>query len=192
MVVSSDLTNTFTEKLTCEQPHWYVMRDLKRSNAKLPAYQMLDKRQIKVFTPMVWKLTIERGKRIRKHVPFMQSLLFVYATRQVIDPIVEVVDTFQYRFLRHTNRVPMTVRDEDMDRFIKAVESADNPCYYIPEEITPNMIGRHVRIVGGPLDGYEGLLQKIQGSRIKRLFIDLPSLLTVSVEVQPEYIQLLK
>ena len=53
------------------------------------------------------------------------------------------------------------------------------------------MIGRKVRIVGGPLDGYEGNLQKIQGAHVKRLFVELPNLLAAAVEVQPEYIQFL-
>ena len=83
----------------------------------------------------------------------------------------------------------MTVRESDMQRFIHAVESSENPCYYTPEEISADMIGRKVRIVGGPLDGYEGNLQKIQGAHIKRLFVELPSLLAAAVEVQPEYIQ---
>ncbi|MEF9987415.1 MAG: transcriptional regulator, partial [Bacteroidales bacterium] len=32
--------------------HWYVMRDLKRFNAKLPAYKHLQNEHIEVFTPM--------------------------------------------------------------------------------------------------------------------------------------------
>ena len=58
-----------------------------------------------------------------------------------------------------------------------------------PEELTPTMVGKKVRIIGGPLDSYEGRLQKMQGSQVKRLFVELPSLLAVSVEVNPEYIQ---
>ena len=54
------------------------------------------------------------------------------------------------------------------------------------------MIGKAVRIVGGPLDGYEGRLLKLQGSRIKRMFVELPDQLIVAVEVQPEFIQLLE
>ena len=54
------------------------------------------------------------------------------------------------------------------------------------------MIGKQVRIIGGALNGYEGRLQKLQGSHIKRLFIELSSLLTASIEVQPEFIQLVK
>ena len=79
-----------------------------------------------------------------------------------------------------------------MRRFVHAVKSSENPCYYTPEEISADMIGKKVRIVGGPLDGYEGRLQKMQGSRVKRLFVEIPSVLTASVEVQPEFIQFLK
>lgn len=35
-----------------EKTHWYVMRDLKRANASLPAYKLLEKEKIEVFTPM--------------------------------------------------------------------------------------------------------------------------------------------
>lgn len=170
---------------------WFVMRDLKRRNAKQPAYKLLDGLVAKVFTPMVWKLAVRNGKRIREKVPFMQNLLFVHDTRLAVDPIVEKYDTVQYRYIRGGYKIPMTVREADMQRFIHAVNSTENTRYYKPEEITPDMIGRKVRIVGGPLDGYEGNLQKMQGARTKRLFVELPNLLAAAVEVQPEYIQLM-
>lgn len=171
---------------------WFVMRDLKRVNAKLPAYQMLGDMGIEVFTPMVWKLVMKHGKRIPQKVPFMQDLLFVHGSHEVLDPIVEKVSTLQYRFLRDGKRTPMTVGDADMERFIKAVEATENPCYYAPNDIKPDMVGKYVRVIGGLLDGYEGRLQKLQGSRVKRLFVELPNLLTVAVEVQPEFIQIVK
>ena len=171
------------------KPQWFVMRDLKRSNARQPAYRMLEGMGIEVFTPMVWRLSVKQGKRIREQAPFMQDLLFVHDTRRNIDPVVERAGTLQYRYVRGGYRMPMTVRDTDMDRFIRAVRSAENPCYYTPDEISADMIGKKVRIIGGALDGYEGHLQKMQGSRVKRLFIELSGILAASVEVQPEYVQ---
>ena len=167
---------------------WFVMRDLKRRNAKLPAYKLLDGMVKKVFTPMVWRLVTRHGKRSKEEVPFMQDLLFVHDTRQAVDPIVEKYDTVQYRYVRGGYKIPMTVREADMQRFIHAVESTENTRYYTPEEITSDMVGRKVRIVGGPLDGYEGNLQKMQGARTRRLFVEIPNLLAAAVEVQPEYI----
>ena len=37
-------------------PQWFVMRDLKRRNAKLPAYQQLADSGMEVFTPMMWQI----------------------------------------------------------------------------------------------------------------------------------------
>lgn len=39
--------------LVGDQPKWYVMRDLKRANAKHPAYKILGEMNMKIFTPMV-------------------------------------------------------------------------------------------------------------------------------------------
>lgn len=179
-------------KETTELRQWFVMRDLKRGNAKQPAYKLLGELKIRFFTPMVWKLRIRQGKRVRQQVPFMPDLLFVYDSRKVLDPLVEQIATLQYRFVKGGNHQPMTVRNADMERFIRAVDAMNNPCFYTPEEINPDMLGKKVRSVGGLLDGYEGCLQKMQGSRIKRLFVELPNLLTATVEVQPEFIQVLR
>ena len=67
----------------------------------------------------------------------------------------------------------------------------DSPRYFLVEELTPAMYGRMIRIEGGPLDGYEGRLLSIRGSRVKRLIVEIPGLLVAAVEVDPEYIRLL-
>ena len=170
---------------------WFVMRDLSRSNAKLPAWEMLRARHIRHFTPLVWRMASRGGKQAPKQVPYIQDLIFVYGTREVLDPLVERVRTFQYRYLRHTWREPMTVPDQDMERFIRAVESTHSPRYYTPEEVTPEMRNRPVCIVGGPLDGYTGTLVTVRGSKRKRLLVEIPMLLAAAVEVEPEYIKLL-
>ena len=61
----------------------------------------------------------------------------------------------------------------------------------VVEELTPAMYGRMIRIEGGPLDGYEGRLLSIRGSRVKRLIVEIPGLLVAAVEVDPVYIRLL-
>ena len=170
---------------------WFVMRDLKRPNAKLPAYKFLAEQGLEVFTPMTWRLSVRHGKRIREERPFLPDLLFVHCDRSLLDPLVELVPTLQYRYIRGAYCEPMTVGEAEMDRFMRAVRSTDSPRYYQPGELTPAQYGRMVRIVGGPLDGYEGRLLSVRGSRVKRLLVDIPNLLVAGVEVQPEYIQVL-
>ena len=85
----------------------------------------------------------------------------------------------------------MTVRTAEMARFIFAASLTENPQYYQPSEITPDMYGRRVRIIGGPMDGYEGFLLKARGTRKRRLIVNLDTFLALAVEVAPEFIALL-
>lgn len=175
-----------------QQMHWYVMRDLKRSNAKLPAYKQLSDEHIEVFTPMQWRLSLKNGKRIREEVPFMQDLLFVHDTQEVLDQFVRKIPTLQYRYLKGGGYCqPMIVSDLDMERFIRAVRCSENPKYYLPEEINNAMYGRMIRIVGGPFEGYEGRLLTTRGSKIKRLLVELPNFFSVGVEVNPDLIEII-
>lgn len=170
---------------------WFVMRDLTRPNAKLPAYKLLDGLNIRTFTPMVWKLMLNHGKRERRQMPFIHDLLFVYASRAELDSVVETTPMLQYRYLRGGYKMPMTVRAADMQRFIHAVGFSSSPQYYRPDEVTPSMRNRRIRIIGGNLDGYEGSLITTRGSKVKRLLVEIPMLLAATVEVETEFIQLL-
>ena len=53
------------------------------------------------------------------------------------------------------------------------------------------MYGRKIRIVGGNLDGYEGMLLTTRGSKTKRILVKLPNWLVAAVEVNLEYVQFL-
>jgi hypothetical protein len=178
-------------QLTTDERQWFVMRDLKRRNAKQPAYLMFKDKGIEFFTPMVHKLLTIHGKREDREVPFMQDLLFVKETKEKLDIIVEAIPTLQYRYKLGVQHTPIVVRNTDMERFIKAVEATENPKYYRPEEITPDMLNRKIRIIGGQLDGYIGTLVTTRGSKTKRLLVELPMLLAAAVEVNTEYIQLI-
>lgn len=170
---------------------WFAMRDLTRCNAKLPAYKLLGEKGIELFTPMKTIIRTVGGTRVRQEVPFMQDLLFVHSSREQLDPLVNKVNTLQYRFQRGGKYCdPMVVPKKDMERFIFAVSTAKSARYYLPSEIIPAMIGRKVRIVGGPLNSLEGHLLAIRGSKVKRLMVSLPNFITAGVEVEPEYIQL--
>lgn len=174
---------------TSNDIRWYALRDLKRPNALQPAYKQLADENIEVFTPMKWKLSTKGGRSERRLVPVMQDLLFAHSSLSLIEPIMRKIRTLQFRFDRGGYLKPLTVPEDDMTRFIRAVSSSENPKYFMPGEVTEAMCGRAVRIIGGPLDGYEGNLLKVRGSHLRRLIIELPNFITAAVEVQPEYIQ---
>lgn len=123
-------------------------------------------------------------------MPVIQNLLFAFDTREVLDPIIEGNRSLQYQYKRGGGRLsPMTVPDGEMERFIHAVLHAPSPVYYSPDEITPDMIGREIIVTGGPLDSYRGRLIKIQGSKKRRLIVEIKGFIAVTVEVNPDYVR---
>ena len=175
-----------TEEKT--QLSWYAMRDFTRPNAKLPAYKLLAQEGLEVFTPLKEQLKIQKGKYIRENVPVLHDLLFVHSTRDVLDPIVTKTETLQYRYKKGVQRTPITIDEKEMQRFFHAVKISSQLKYYLPGELTTDMYGHQVRIVGGPLDAFDGKLLKLRGSKRKYLIVELKGLLSVGVEVSPEYI----
>ncbi len=179
--------------MEASEKKWFVMRDLKRRNSNSLAIHDLGNAGLEVFTPMTQMIMTIGGQRQRRDVPVIQDLLFVHEAKDAIDPYVEMYPTLQYRYLfGKTKDEPMTVRNDEMERFIFAVGNTEAPKFYRPGELTETMYGRKVRIMGGMLDQYEGRLLSVKGMRKRRLIVELPGLITAAVEVEPDYIQIIK
>lgn len=174
-----------------EQPQWYALRDFRRPNARQMGWEQLEAEGFQVFTPLKWTVRATPSGPQRRQRAIVPDLLFVRSTRQPLDEALRHIPTLQYRYARGRQATPITVRAADMALFIHAVRSTTQVRYYRPDEITPDMYGRQVRIIGGPLDGYRGHLLYLRGSRTKRLLIQLPGFLTAAIEITPSYIQLL-
>ena len=86
--------------------------------------------------PMHEVVTLVRGQRVRKDVPFLRDLLFVRERYSELRSVVERDPTLQFRYVRGGYCTPMTVRTAEMECFIRAVESTFRPRYYLPGEIS--------------------------------------------------------
>ena len=179
------------------EDRWYVLRDLARPNAKNPAYKQLQAMPELadcVFIPMKQRLFMEFGKRVVRFVPYMPDLVFVHKSKEELDPIVNNMSLLQYRYVRGSKQFEaMSVRAEDFEKFKEAVEQTDNVEYFSYDEVSPRLYGKHIRIIGGRLNGFEGRLMSKRGSKFKRLLIDLQECnLSAAIQVESEFIQILK
>lgn len=77
----------------------------------------------------------------------------------------------------------MVVADEEMERFIRAVTNSTTIDYLTPGEINPSMLGKKVRLCGGPLDGLEVTLLKIRGVHRRRALVEIPDLIASVIEI---------
>lgn len=178
------------EDTTAKQ--WFALRDLSRRNSNRMAYQELHDAGLEVFTPLTEMILTIRGRKQRRKVPVIQDMLFVHATREDLDPYVAANPMLQYRFLRGNKaNEPAVVREEEMNRFILAVSNTENPRYYMPGELARSMYGRKVRIIGGVFDRFEGKLLSVKGMRKKCLIVEIPNMIATTVEVNPQYIQII-
>ena len=179
------------------EDRWYVLRDLARPNAKNPAYKQLQAMpEMKdcVFVPLKQRVFIEFGKRVVRYTPYMPDLVFVHKSKRELDPIVRRIDLLQYRYVRGGKQYEaMSVRHEVMKEFMEAVKQSEVVEYYSYEEVSPQIYGKQIRIIGGRLNGFEGRLMSKRGSKNKRLLVDLQECnLSAAVQVETEYIQLVK
>ena len=87
----------------------------------------------------------------------------------------------------------MSVRAKEFEKFRKAVEQTDNVEYYSYEEVSPQIYGMQIRIIGGRRIGFEGRLMSNRGSKYKHMLIDLQECnLSAAIQVETELIQLVK
>lgn len=175
-----------------EEPQWYVLRDLSRVHAANPGWRQLADKGLRVFTPLQERILSIAGRRVRRQVAVIPDLLFVCATPDELDPLIESTPTLQYRYVKGAPyRTAMTVPTAQMQQFIAAVEASPSTTYYLPDEITPDMVGRPVRIIDGPLAGAQGRLLKLRGSSKRRMLISLDNMLSAAVEVEKNFIELI-
>lgn len=167
---------------------WFVMRDFSQTQSSF-AYARFEAAGFRTFTPLCWRLSGRGAGRERVLAPFIRDLFFVCAVKPDLDPFVEREPSVTYRYVRGGFHSPMTVPCAEMERFVRAVSRARFPEYYRPDEVTPSLYGRRVRIVGGGLDGYEGLLVRSRNGRKGiRLLVELPGFFSVGVEVRAKYV----
>lgn len=175
---------------TEDTPQWYVLRFLYRDRPQVR--EQLRQNNIRTFTPSKTKIVMRHGRNIRMQVPMMWDLLFVHASRTVLDPYVNKYPFFQYKFKSGGKYCePLVVPEQQMNDFITAVEQSDNPLYFAPDELDISK-GTRVRLIGGAMDGRECILLKVKGARSRRLIVEIPDTLYAAIEVQPDLVEIIR
>lgn len=170
-------------------PQWFVLRFLYRDQPRVR--ERLEAGRIEIYCPKQLIVTRRRGKQVRVWKPILWDLLFAHATRAELDPYVAAYDNFQYRYKSGgAYREPLTVPEEQMTRFMEAVEGSEKPLYFTPQELQAAK-GTRVRLIGGRMDGREGILLKVKGARERRLIVEIPDTLIAAVEVDADLIEVL-
>ncbi|MCC8113376.1 MAG: UpxY family transcription antiterminator [Bacteroidales bacterium] len=169
---------------------WFVLRDLKRPNAKYLNSQMLRDKGFEVYMPMKRVQANTPKEELTVEVPILPSVIFVHSSEEALYPIIAATNTLQFYFVPGAFQKAMIVRDEDMNSFIRATTSDAFIQSIAPEEIKPHMLGKKVLVKGGPLDGLEVTLLKVRGAKKKRAIIEIPNLVVAVVRIDYDFLSL--
>lgn len=167
-----------------EAPHqWFAMRATYKR--EFVAQEYLQSKGIDVFIPLRREIKVIKGIKRKVTVPAISSLVFVYAQKEHIQQVKLGVDYLQYltRKLEGKN-IPIIVPHDQMELFKKVMDDDTiDKIYFAPGEI--NLVeGTKVKVHGGPLDGYQGILMKQKGRRNKQFFLDVEGVIIVNPELK--------
>lgn len=158
---------------------WWVAHTKSR-NEKALAHELIA-REISYFLPMRWKVTHQRGRKLKSLLPLFGGYLFF------------VGDEVQKLQVLRTNRVANIIEVADQGRFIgelsklqMALQSgaAVEPHQYIKK-------GQRCRVTSGPLMGLDGIV--IINKKRSRLILQVDMLgQAASVEIDTDLIEVIE
>ena len=175
-----------------EQKQWYAMRATFRRELK--AKDLLDASGIETFIPMHNVVKQLRGRRVKLMEPVIHNLLFVRCEKSVLQTFKAKVPFLQYMTtVSQGKRVPIVVPDKQMDDFIQVANTYDSQLLFLEPGSVNLTKGARVKIHGGPFDGLEGVLTKVQGKRNKRVVVAIQNVIAVAFDyLEPDSLEYVK
>lgn len=176
-----------------EQEVWFAMSATYARELKAKAF--LESQHVECFVPM---RTVENKKKSEdcqvKLEPAVHNLIFVHTTKTKIRQLKSDVTYLQYMVHTENGRnVPIIVPDDQMQQFITLCESQCRELIYLTPEQVDLAKGTCVRVVGGCLDGLEGIFVKIEGLRNRRFVLSIPNVTSVATaEVSDGVLEVVK
>lgn len=168
---------------------WYVMRAHK---CEAKAEERLAAARLEFYIPKTYVVRIYHGRKTKRLVPVIPDMIFVKASHRQISDFKIANNYLQFVIWNKTDgQAYLTVPEKQMQDFIRVSSNPEADTAYLrPDEINIKK-GARVRILGGELDGIEGVFMKVKGKRNKRLVVMLDGVMAAATEVQPDLIEVI-
>lgn len=173
-----------------DNKHWYVLRAV--FHGEEAVRDMLRREGFQCYVPMTYRVLLVHQRMVRRLVPAISELVFVYGSQSDISDFKRHCKKTVYWLSRPTASGPeyIIISDKDMDNFIRITHQHESEVtYFRPEELRLGK-GDRIRILGGPLNGVEGVLLKIKGKREKQFVVSIPGIAAATISVRPELVEL--
>ncbi len=164
-------------------PHWYVMRTVANYERKMKLW--IEERGVETFLPMRSELHKWSDRMKRVEVVLTPGLIFV---RIDLKHRGLLWGESHLRGLMRApgESVPAPIADDRMAEFMDVVARV-SAISLIP---TPLHVGDVVRVLAGPLEGFEGECLRIEG--VNYIMLRLNHLLSAAVKIPRNYVKKIK
>ena len=173
---------------------WYAMRAYKNELRAEDVIRTIP--SLECFVAKRYELRTYHGKKLRKLVPLIPSLVFVRGTKFDIQHLKQRHQFFQYIGSSFGNERfrPLIVPDKQMEDFIRISGEYEADVQYMSPSEVALIKGSRVRIIGGVFDGVEGVLLYDKAKNSGRVVVSLPeSLGSISTaEISPDLLEMVE
>ena len=143
----------------------------------------LKKLSVECYYPVKLVVHEHDGEQAVVKEPAISSLIFFRSSALRAEEIQKCFDgrviLYRYRSTKH----PAIIPDQEMNAF-KLITSGGHPdLEYLDAGAVNFKKGQHVRVTGGPFEGAEGYIQRIQGN--KRLVVAIEGVVAVATTYIP-------
>lgn len=166
--------------------NWYALRVT--YSRELVLKQYLDEACIENFIPMHYGYIIKGGRRVRKLVPVVHNLVFVYSFRACIDRLKnETALPIRYIMDKETNN-PIVIPERQMRSFIAVAGTNEEQLVYLEPAAVALRHGQRVRVTGGIFEGVEGEFIRVKNDR--RVMVSIQGVMAVATTyIHPSLIE---
>ena len=163
-----------------EAKEWYAIRVT--FNREMKVKDDLDMRGIESFVPMKYVMGTRRGRRVKKLVPTIHNLIFFHIEPSLMKEYKATTKLPIRYIMNPATKKPVVVPEKEMQNFIAVAGTYDEQLVYVTPKPGQFTRGDRVRILGGPFEGAEGILQRVKGdSRVVVSVQGLVAIVTTSI-----------
>ena len=158
---------------------WYAIRVT--YNREMKVKDDLDLRGIESFVPMKYVMTIRRGRCVKKMVPSIHNLIFFHIEPSVMKEYKATTKMPIRYIMNPATKKPVVVPEQEMKNFIAVAGTYEEQLEYITPKPGQFTRGDRVKILGGPFEGAEGVLQRVKGD--SRVIVSIMGVVAVATTI---------
>lgn len=181
-----------------EEVRWYVMCCHYRSETSVR--EMLNDNKMEFFQAQRLVIKKHNGHKEKVMQSAIPGIFFVHASYNDLKPLTKLEChahlAFKLNICNLKEEKYIIVPDREMHNFMTVARAYDeHPQYLSIDEPGLNeklRKGLHVRVIGGPFDGYDGKFVQLCRGQRRQLVVVLDGITAITAKISPDFVEVVE